>query len=416
MDKIKKITTCEVCDASSLEPVLNLGAHPLCDDLIPIGVADICNEYPIEISYCTECNTAHQSVQVEKKLLFPPTYHYRARFTSDVLDGMAELVETCDSRIEGGLHGKTVLDIGCNDGSLLGFFKKKSAITIGVEPTGAVKDASSGGHSLYNDFFNKALAEKILNEHGLPDIITFTNVFAHIEDLNGLLEALKKLISPTTMLVIENHYLGAVLKNGQFDTFYHEHPRTYSVGSFCKISEKLGLSVISTEFPARYGGNIRVFMGDKSLFSTTQDQDKSLMKILQKEELFFNEIKKMQQVVELWKEAKSLEIKDLVAIYGPLKAKAFPGRAAILIKLLGLDEDSIECVYERPGSMKIGHYLPGTRIPIKSDDELFSSSELPPIIINMAWHISAEIQQFLKKQEFHGKIVDIYSPDLLKNN
>jgi SAM-dependent methyltransferase len=412
MDNFKEITTCEVCDASLLERVLNLGMHPLCDDLVPVGDTEICSEYPIEILYCTRCNTAHQGNQVEKKLLFPPTYHYRARFTSDVLDGMSELVDACEKRL-GSLHGKKILDIGCNDGSLLGFFKKKGAITIGVEPTDAIKDASLGGHFLYNDFFDKTSAEKILNDHGSLDIISFTNVFAHIEDLNGLLESLSGLISPTTMLVVENHYLGAVLKKGQFDTFYHEHPRTYSLGSFSKIAEKLGISVISTEFPARYGGNVRVFMGNDSLSCASTDD--SVSEILKEEASFFGEIKKMQKNVELWKEVKGREIRDLVDIHGPLKAKAFPGRSAILIKLLELDESSIECVYERPGSMKIGHYLPGTRIPIKSDDELFSTSEFPPVILNLAWHIKDEIHGFLKKQGFLGEIIDIYDPKLREN-
>ena len=64
-------------------------------------------------------------------------------------------------------------------------------------------------------------------------------------------------------------------------------------------------------------------------------------------------------------------IKNLNKKYGPLTAKAFPGRAAILIKLLNLKTKHIEVVHEKNGSMKIGHYVPGTRIPIKSDFELF---------------------------------------------
>jgi hypothetical protein len=60
--------------------------------------------------------------------------------------------------------------------------------------------------------------------------------------------------------VIENHYLGAVLKRKQFDTFYHEHPRTYSYGSFMKIAETMGMQIDLVQFPSRYGGNIRVVL------------------------------------------------------------------------------------------------------------------------------------------------------------
>src|SRR5206468_3983657 len=73
-----------------------------------------------------------------------------------------------------------------------------------------------------------------------------------------------------------------------------------------------------------------------------------------------------------WKQNKGRELRSLVRQQGRLRAKAFPGRAAILVKLLGLDESLVSAVYEKPGSMKVGHYVPGTRIPIGSDDELFA--------------------------------------------
>ena len=91
-------------------------------------------------------------------------------------------------------------------------------------------------------------------------------------------------------------------------------------------------------------------------------------------------------------------------------ARPFPGRAAILIKLLDIDADSISAVYEKPGSMKIGHYLPGTRIPIKSDDDLFALPEKPPIMLNLAWHISREINEYLRSHGYTGEIVDIFNP------
>ncbi|EMO26163.1 C-methyltransferase C-terminal domain protein [Leptospira interrogans serovar Bataviae str. HAI135] len=93
--------------------------------------------------------------------------------------------------------------------------------------------------------------------------------------------------------------------------------------------------------------------------------------------------------------------------YGKLRAKAFPGRAAILVKLLGLDETMISAVYEKPGSLKIGHYLPGTRIPIRSDEELFSFSDKTLPILNLAWHIPAEIRNYLTQNGYAGPIIDI---------
>jgi hypothetical protein len=80
------------------------------------------------------------------------------------------------------------------------------------------------------------------------------------------------------------------------------------------------------------------------------------------------------------------------------------------VKLLGVDKDSIDAVYEKPGSMKIGHYLPGTRIPIKSDDDFFAQPDKPDVMLNLAWHISGEIQSYLRKNGYQGEIVDILDP------
>src|SRR5205814_1542893 len=126
-------------------------------------------------------------------------------------------------------------------------------------PTDAYLDAKAKGHQMTNAFFDREVAKK----HIQPDVVTFTNVFAHIEDLKGLEDAVRILMKEDTLLVIENHYLGAVLEKNQFDTFYHAHPRTYSLKSFYQIAENLGRQILDYEFPSRYGGNIRVVIGDK---------------------------------------------------------------------------------------------------------------------------------------------------------
>ena len=407
--KAQEITSCEVCGHTVLEPVLNLGSHPLCDDLVPIGEDRICDEYPIDILYCPTCVTAHQHFQVPKRELFPPNYHYRSRFTADVLKGMSALVDASEQIYGSSLEGKKVFDCGCNDGSLLDFFQKKGAKTFGIEPTDAFSDGLGRGHDITNGFFSPETARQLYKKHGSPDIITFTNVFAHIENLRELIEALKLLMSPTTLLIIENHYLGSVLDRLQFDTFYHEHPRTYSLTSFIHIARSLGVNLSSVQFPSRYGGNIRVYLNAPA--ARTDLNGPSIEEVTAKETAFGDRLKKMQADISRWKEVMKPRIRDLVARYGPLSAKAFPGRAAILIKLLDLDCDSIKVIYEKPGSMKIGHYVPGTRIPIVSDDEFFALAEKPPVILNLAWHISNEIKSYLKSTGYEGRVIDIVDPN-----
>ncbi|MBX7046488.1 MAG: class I SAM-dependent methyltransferase [Ignavibacteria bacterium] len=398
-----EISTCEVCGGTELHPVLNLGLHPMCDDLVEVGNDRVCKEYPIEILYCKTCNTAHQKYQIPKAELFPKTYHYRSRFTADVLNGMKGLVADCEKYL-GSLQGKKVIDIGCNDGSLLDFFREKGAETIGIEPTDAYLDAKEKGHRVYNEFLTDDVAKIVVAEAGKPDIITFTNVFAHIENLKGVLDALKVMLKPETIIVVENHYLGSVLKSNQFDTFYHEHPRTYSYTSFEHIAKSMGLSVLTVEFPSRYGGNIRVVMGNKDLHNIPNENQQE---VLDREKKFFDDFAKMRADIEVWEKEMKQTINDAVEKNGKLKAKAFPGRAAILIKLLGLDNDKISAAYEKNGSMKVGHYLPGTRIPILADDDLFKTLADEKVILNNAWHIKKEIANYLESNGFKGTIINI---------
>ena len=392
---------CELCNSKKVNKVLDLGKHPLCDDLKKIGSKKKNIFYKIEILLCRNCITAHQKYQVKKKILFHKNYHYRARFTNDVVNGLNDLVNFSEKKI-GNLSNKNVLDVGCNDGSLLNFFKKKGCNTIGIEPTEAYKDINNKQHKIYNKYIDLKTVKEIKKKFHEIDLITFTNVFAHIENIKYLLKTLKIIISKKTYLIIENHYMGSILKKKQFDTFYHEHPRTYSLTSFIFIAKHLKLNILAVEFPKRYGGNIRVLMGPKNLKNKYNFKNR-----LKNEKNFYNQFFKMRKKIEIWKKKKSKELKKIFNKYGKIPAKGFPGRASILIKLLNLNEKIISNVYEKPNSLKVGYYVPGTQIPIKSDLKLFKNINNNKIILNLAWHIKDEIVKYLKKNNYKGKVINI---------
>ncbi|TLY48047.1 MAG: class I SAM-dependent methyltransferase [Gammaproteobacteria bacterium] len=399
-----EINSCEICDNKNLFSILNLGLHPMCDDLVPLGDLRICKEYPIEILFCEKCVTAHQRFQVSKTELFPQNYHYRSRHTADVLNGMRQIVEFCDEHY-GDLTDKKILDIGCNDGSLLNFFREKNAKTFGIEPTDAFKESQKAGHEVMNDFFNEDIAVKFVTKYGQPDLITFTNVFAHIENLKKVLQALKILINDKTVIIIENHYLGAIIEKFQFDTFYHEHPRTYSCTSFTHIAATLDLNLSDVIFPSRYNGNIRVVYLPRQV---GEQHNSKLLGIIEKEKSFFQKFKAMAKKIDPWCKDKRANIEQLVSEHGRLSAKAFPGRAAILVKMLKLDSDLISATYEKSQSSKINHYIPGTQIPILSDDKFDFIKNTAPLL-NLAWHIPTEIKSYLEERGYYGPIINIIS-------
>jgi SAM-dependent methyltransferase len=290
----------------------------------------------------------------------------------------------------------TILDIGCNDGSLLNLFKEGiDCLTIGVDPTDAILEVQASVDVTYQQFFTLETASEIKSKYGYPDVITFTNVFAHIEDFEGLLNALIELIGPETLVVIENHYLGSIIESKQFDSFYHEHPRTYSVNSFVVIAEKLGLNINHVEFPSRYGGNIRVTLSKElGTFENLDQLLNSELNIPIKFEL-------LQKSYEQWILDSKITVQELSS-RGPFIGKSLPARAVMLITSLGLTEKDMPFVFEKPGSPKIGSYVPGTRIEIRSDDELLDFNSYP--IVLWAWHISTEIRSYLKDKKYLGAV------------
>ena len=131
--KYKIIKKCQICN-NRLFNFLDLGKQPLCDDLTEKPNSS--NFFKLKVSYCKKCLTAFQKYNIEKKVLFPKNYHYRSANTNDVVEGMKDLVKSSKKYCIT-LKDKTVLDIGCNDGTLLNFFKKEGCKTYGIEPTGA---------------------------------------------------------------------------------------------------------------------------------------------------------------------------------------------------------------------------------------------------------------------------------------
>ena len=394
MDNSPMQPICEVCGFSLDGPILNFGSHPLCDDLVQEKSNIEVPKFSQQIQLCSTCLTAHQLHPVEKKYLFKNTYHYRSGLTNDVLSGMNDLVKSVERTIA--IDSETViLDVGCNDGSLLGMFKKEFGCrTIGIDPTDAIKESVGLVDASYQDYFDIDSAQKILAAHGKPDVITFTNVFAHIEGLGELLAAIKILCKPSTLLVIENHYLGSILTKNQFDTFYHEHPRTYSAKSFQFIAKSLEMQIVEMTFPKRYGGNIRVMLSGL---------ESGLVKNLASpsEESFNEDFSKLGEYYESWK-SHALSALHELAMRGPLHGKSLPGRAVMLISSLQLDVQIMPMIFEQDHSPKVGFLVPGTRIEIKADSEI---SEIQPnLLIVWSWHIIDEVCEYLENLGFHGEV------------
>ena len=102
-------------------------------------------------------------------------------------------------------------------------------------------------------------AAQVRDACGPAKVITATNVFAHIEDIHAIVEAILLLLDRDGVFISESHYLMSLLETCQYDTIYHEHLRYYSVHSLQYLLNAHGLDLIRVKRIPSHGGSVRVY-------------------------------------------------------------------------------------------------------------------------------------------------------------
>ena len=193
--------------------------------------------------------------------LFPAEYPYTSGTTRILRENFAELYRECISLLQPG-SDDLVVDIGSNDGTLLSNFKDNHRVH-GIEPTGMGKLAGERGIPTTIAFFGKETAQHVLNEQGPAAIVTATNVFAHMENIHEIVEAILLLLGDNGVFISESHYLMSLIETLQYDTVYHEHMRYYSLTSLKNLLAIHGLEVFHAKRIPTHGGSIRVYAARK---------------------------------------------------------------------------------------------------------------------------------------------------------
>ncbi len=203
------------------------------------------------------------------------------------------------------------------------------------------------------------------------------------------------MITPDGLFVTESHYVRDLISDLQADCVYHEHLRHYSVRSLQHLLERHGLEILHVKQIPTHGGSIRVYAARKG----THPVQYSVQQFLN------------QEGPEDWggfrrrvMEAK-LQLYHLLANLpaGRVFGIGCPSRAVTLVHYLGLDEGILDCVVEVPNSPKINHYVPGTKIPIYSEQKLYD--EQPEYALLLSWHIKDELISKIKAKVYKGKFI-----------
>ncbi len=396
----KEVTRCQISNSKELETIIFLGYLPSVNTLHKIG-STLKEEvtFPAELLYCKKSKLAQLGCIVNKEILFPTSYPYTSSTTKILRDNFADLYKDVKKKIDISKND-LVIDIGSNDGNLLSNFQSNHRV-LGVTPEKIGKLAIKKGIPTILDYFNKKTSLKIVKKYGKAKIITATNVFAHIDNINEIVKNILNTLDKNGIFISESHYLLPLIKTVQYDTIYHEHLRYYSVQSLNFLFKKHNLEIIDTKEISTHGGSIRVYAARKGKYQVSKNVKLQLSKenkILNRKS--FDKFKKdvVNSKIKLFNIVEKIKNSNKT-IFGV----GAPSRASTLINYLRLDQDIIDCVLEIDGSYKIGNYIPGTKIPIINENIL--KKKKPEYLILFSWHIKDELKKNLRKKGFKGKFI-----------
>ena len=158
------IKNCRVCDAVDLEPVIDFGYHPWCGHFLKEEEIGKEPYYPLKVVYCLKCATPQLTYTVPKEVMFAE-HTYLSNITKTLSDHFKSIAEEIDNRFFKNLSGKSVLDIGSNDGLQLSHYKSLGYDVLGVESAKTVaKIANESGIPTANEFFNLDFAREARQE------------------------------------------------------------------------------------------------------------------------------------------------------------------------------------------------------------------------------------------------------------
>lgn len=395
---IKEFNSCRLCGCKSTKLVFDWGKSPLANKFKSSPDSDE-KEFPLRYFKCEECHSVQIKDELSSEELFAD---YLYETPPNLLGHFQEFVSTTSQYLKLKDRGK-VLDIGSNNGLLLGQFKSKGYLVCGFEPAEKIaKKAEQAGVPTIADFFNKKTANSFVVRHGPVDLITCTNAFAHLSDLNGFVEALKTVMHSKSYFVFENAYLLDTIKNIDIGQAYFEHFYMHSIYPLKKLFSKHGLELFKVEYNNVQMGSIRCYVrfpendflrGDGSIEKAIETERSSG---LYKSSAYSKMMKKVGYIkTSLLKHLKKSKNEGkTISVYG------WPAKMTLLSKFFGLDK-YVSYVIEE-SAVKVGKYCPGNRLNIR-DLQYFKENPTDICILG-AYNFEKDIKS--KNLDYKGEWIN----------
>jgi SAM-dependent methyltransferase len=382
-----------MCGSTALYRFLDLGFAPPADQFRRKDqLREPVVHYPLQVLMCDQCGLAQLSHVVSPEVLYRNDYPYESSTTRTGREHWAEFAASVAQRLD--LRPQDlVVDIGSNVGVLLNAFRARGLKVQGVDPAAnIVLLARANGIDTLCEFFNADVARQIVAQKGRAAVITATNVFAHVDDLDAFVKSVIELLDTNGVFIFEAPYLANLLRQNEYDTIYHEHLSYLSVQPLIPFFGRHGLEVFDIEQRDIHGGSFRVFVARRG----QRPIGAEVGRLLQAEtaegihrhdvlEAFAKGVRDNKQALQWLLQALKHEGKRIAAVSAPAKGMT-------LLNYCGLDTDLIDFVTEK-SQLKIGRYTPGAHIPVLADSALLVRQ--PDYALLLAWNFADEIMHNL---------------------
>lgn len=239
--------------------VLPLEPSPIADAYVPASrISEPQARFPMDLYQCGACGHVQLLDVISADALFKD-YIYNTSDSPGLVDHFRKYVDIIAARFEA-RAGQLAVDIGSNDGTVLGFWKDRGLKVCGIDPAERIaKEATAKGLPTRCAYFSAHLGKSIRADLGPASFVTANNVFAHADSLPDILDGVHELLDTEGIFVFEVSYLVDIIEKRLFDTVYHEHLCYHSIGPLERFFRAHGMELFDIERIGTKGGSIRVF-------------------------------------------------------------------------------------------------------------------------------------------------------------
>ena len=389
---------CRACGSTRLEAILDLGSTALANDFLAADEAAAYDHYhPLRLRLCRDCSLVQLADVVDPEVL----YRNYAYVTSSSKTMDAHLGAQAREVLAAAPGAKKVLEIASNTGEYLQKFKALGCEVLGVEPAANIAEiAQRQGIATRVEFFNAHTAPAIRASWGAPDVVLGRHVFAHIDDLKGLLSGLDAIAHPRTLIGFEVPYLADFLEKTEFDTIYHEHLSYVPVRAVEALLRGSPFQIERVVHYPIHGGSILFQLRRRAAGVPVHESVAAALK--READLRLDDPRTWEGFAQRVAKIR----RDLPVLIRSLKkqGKRVIGYGAsakgnTLLNTSGLGAEDLDYIIDNT-PFKQGKLAPGSWIPVRPPEALLDDQ--PDYALLLAWNFAAEIVGREVEYQQHG--------------